>query len=268
MVHPSELIPFKTVTVNGTPNSPGLFNQYNNGGTFTVSVSGANISNKPGKAVKVALTSATIPLTYYGINSSNNTLVFNEGATQCVATIPAGQYSSTSVTSAIATAMNTASANVITYTVTLSTDTGKFTFSSNSGAITTTINTTTSTCQVPLGLGYGTLSGFNIAVKLTAPNIANLIGPTEIHIRCSNFIGDLYETQVQAPAAILAIVPIVGNQFDSLIYVPAYPKQFADVGGKVDTMNFNITDEFGVPINFNGYGVKLTLAFYLLNMDD
>jgi hypothetical protein len=262
------LIPFKTVGINSTPNSKGLYNQSYNGGAFSINISGANVRNRSHRRVKAGITSATIPLTYYGINSSNNTLIFNEGATQCTATIPVGQYSSTSAPTAIATAMTTASANTITYAVTLSTDTGKFTFSQNSVSITTTLNTTNSTCQVPLGLGYSVLSAFGNTVKLTAPNIANLIGPTVIHIRCTNIVSDYYEAQTQSPSTILAVIPIVGNQFDSLVYIPAFPKNFGDVSGRLDSLTFNITDEFGNTIDFNGYGVKFDIAFYALLLDE
>lgn len=262
MVFTSELIPYKTLVINGTPNSKGLFNQYSGGGSFSVSLTGANVTNKSSVSVKVCIASATIPLTYYGINTNNNTLSFTEGAVVCTATIAPGNYTSTSISAAVQAAMNAASVNAISYTVTLSTNNGRVTFASSSAIVNTTISVTLSTAIQPLGLGTTALAAFNATTPLTVPNIANLIGPTEVHIRCANFVTDIYESQIQTPSTIMAVVPIVGNQFDSLIYQPAIAKQFSDVSGKIDSLSFNITDEFGQTINFNGYGVKLTLALF------
>ena len=90
-----------------------------------------NIKN----ATAFKITSAEIPLSYYNARSSgvdaNNTFIFSEnGGTTTTATITAGYYTSTTIITALQTAMNTASPNHYTYTITYSTTTGLITISS------------------------------------------------------------------------------------------------------------------------------------------
>ena len=263
----SENIPFQSVYINSTPGYGGVTGT---GSLFTTFLQGSPIIPQYGRTVRAAVTTATIPLTYYGINTTNNTLNVTEtnGVTPRTfnVTLIYGTYTSTSLVTmlnAVMTAASAGSGYSMTYTSTLSTDTGLITFSTSTAGFTSTLNFGATTASIPLGLPTtGTSTGITNTTPYTSPNIVNIIGPTEIHIRCGNFLANIYETRVQAEAPILAIIPIVGNQFDSVVYVPAYPKLFGVVGARLDRLDFNITDEFGNNINLNGFGVKIQLAFY------
>jgi hypothetical protein len=72
---------------------------------------------------------AAIPLSTFTISSTNNTIYFNENATNKSATIPAGYYSGSSLADAAQSALNSVSGGYNTYTVSYSSSTYKMTFS-------------------------------------------------------------------------------------------------------------------------------------------
>src|SRR5205823_1335715 len=96
------------------------------------SVSGATSSNfqisvaKPLHG-KYLLSYLTIPNSVYNVNSTNNIIYFRENSTDKTATITSGYYNSSSITTAIKTAMDTASAAYNTFTITFSSVTGGLT---------------------------------------------------------------------------------------------------------------------------------------------
>lgn len=262
-------VPFQSVYILSTPGTEGVTGD---GSNFTVFLRGSPIVPKPGRVIKAAVTTATIPLTYYGVNSNNNVLNITEdnGVTPLTfnVTIPSGQYTSASFPTALNAALTNTSATSgysLTYTCTLATDTGKITFSTSTVSRTVTLNFANSTARVPLGLPSTGTASFTSVSSYTAPNIINIIGPTEFHIRCGNFLANIYETRTQSEAPILAVVPIIGNQFESVIYNPAVPKLYGLVGSRLDRLDFFITDENGLIVNLNNFGVKIQLALYDLN---
>ena len=60
---------------------------------------------------RLRLAYASIPISWYNINSTNNKIYFQENsiATNIIATIPVGNYNITTFTTAISTAMNAVS---------------------------------------------------------------------------------------------------------------------------------------------------------------
>ena len=266
----SEWIPAQSVYVNSTPGYTGFSGT---GSNFTAFLLGSPIVPKPNKVTRCAITSAVIPLTYYGINSTNNTINITEtnGVTPktYTATLVPGNYTSTTVVTmlnAILTAASLASGYSLAWDCTFSTDTGLMTFATSTAGYTATINFASSTAQSTLGLpSTGTSTGITSTTTYTAPNICNFIGPTEIHIRCGNFQSNVYETRVQTESIIMAIIPITANEFQTVVYMPAYPKIFGHVSSKIDSMQIYITDQFGNILNLNGFGVSIDFAFYEYN---
>lgn len=281
----SELIPINTIYINsGNPNGngnaslpPGIYGDSTT--SFTVTLPGTPIMPVPGKKLKAAVTTATIPMTFQGVSSTNNTLYMTVDGTPVTVTLTPGNYTSLSfmsmVNAVMAAAVLAQATITMVFTSTLSTDSGQIQFSTSTAGHTVILYSgpgspgSNTTAQVPLGLsypatGYSTLT-FSSTSSVYSPNIINIIGPTEIHIRCNNFAVNIYESRVQNPSSILAIIPIVGNQLDSQVYIPAYPKMFGEAGVRMDTLTFQITDEFGNILNLNGFGVKIQLALYLTN---
>lgn len=141
---------------------------------------------------------AQIPFSYYVFyaatadsNSSNNTFTLTEsdGGGATTVTIPAGNYTSTTILTALASALNAASANSHTYTVTYSSTTQLLTITSNAGGANTFTLTFGTSVNDPgwnnprLWLGFS--GGANISTTgqvLVAPSVIQLTGPNYIYI--------------------------------------------------------------------------------------
>ena len=188
--------------------------------------------------------------------------------------LPAGQYTLTSLQSALQTQMDVRSEAVgfaLNYTVSISPDNGKITWGISgttgySGQINFLGGTT---ANMILGLppqnptpnpSYST--PFTSVISYTAPNLINISGPKEIHIRCPNFLSNVFETRVQTDSTILAVIPVVASQFATLCYIPAVPKVFAYLGTRFEQLSFEITDENGFVLDLNNFGVTIQLAVY------
>ena len=115
-----------------------------------------NIKN----ATAFKITSAEIPLSYYNVRSSgldaNNIFIFSEngGITTITATIVAGYYTSTSIITALTSAINTASPNHYTYTITYNTITGLFNITSTGNFVVMYSSSTNSWLSINWLLGF------------------------------------------------------------------------------------------------------------------
>lgn len=140
-----------------------------------------------------------IPFSFYIFNSSNNTFTLTDNSvTNGLVTIPVGNYTSTTLTTALAAALN-ASGTARTYTVTFAgqssgPNTGKFTITgststSYSFALTfggSTADTGTTNPRLFLGFQAGAPAGNTSNTALTpvlvAPNAANIAGPNYLYL--------------------------------------------------------------------------------------
>jgi hypothetical protein len=181
--------------------------------------------------------------------------------------LPAGQYSLLSIQIALNTAMDLASENSgynLNYNNTISADTGRITFLiASTPGFQTILDFNSATADVTLGFpesGFST--PFSSTVPYTAPNIINISGPKEIHIRSPNFITNVYESRVQNDSTILAIIPIVASQFTTLCYIPAVPKVYAILGARTEQLSFTITDENGFTLDLNNFAVYIQLGMF------
>jgi hypothetical protein len=160
----------------------------------------------------IKITQVEIPFSWYVFNSKNNTFLLNvAGAcTNALVTIPVGNYNSTTLITALTTALNTALysqgfGGTLMWSVTFSgassvPNTGKFTFVLNSLVSTATSFTfgdssDTGNTNPRLFLGFG--PGVNTAtfvsgtgMVLTAPNANLLSGPNYLYLN-SRKLGQL-----------------------------------------------------------------------------
>lgn len=139
-----------------------------------------------------------IPFSYYVFNSINNTFTLTEsdGGGPATVTIPVGNYDTVSILTALATALNSASVNSHTYTVTYSAITQKLTFTSNAGTTKTFTLTFGSAGNVGntnprlwLGFVAGAITSTTSQV-LVAPNVVALTGPNYLYL-CSRSMGPM-----------------------------------------------------------------------------
>lgn len=85
--------------------------------------------------VAIKILEVQIPYSWYVFNSVNNTFTMTENGTSVTVTIPIGNYTASSLATALGTAITAVSPNTLTYTVTYSNLTQKFIFTSSSNSL-------------------------------------------------------------------------------------------------------------------------------------
>lgn len=124
--------------------------------------------------------------TVYNINANNQTLVFHEGATARTVTIPQGNYTLATLSTAVGTAMS-ASGGGITYTVsgttviTITAGSGNFTLNFKTNPSQTLWSKPSSTLASMLGFS-NSADVTSSASAITGPNVANVNWNTHINI--------------------------------------------------------------------------------------
>jgi hypothetical protein len=126
----------------------------------------------PVDGYELHLASWAVPYTWYGINSSNNVLVFEANSLKYAISIPVGTYNSADLASYLQTTMNSIAATESqVFTVTFDDTTGLFTFIKTSGSGTwgfLTVGAVSSTEAEPATAGTFTFSAYR-ALGFSAP---------------------------------------------------------------------------------------------------
>ena len=139
-------------------------------------------SSFPPRVYNLVLETFTIPNTVYNINSSNNNLLWTRGGDQS-ATIPAGNYTSTTLATAIKTAMDGAS-DGNTYTVSYSATTFKYTITGSASAFNFRFDDAVNTPWKEMGFNQVTTGS---ALTQTSSNIVDLSFPRDLFIEIEGF---------------------------------------------------------------------------------
>jgi len=145
---------------------------------------------------KFRLVQAEIPFTWYTVNSNNYNIDFTEnGGAEISTTVPAGNYTSTTIVTAIASALNgaTLAGDGRTYSVTIDADTSKLTITTSVGTfsllfVTGTSGSSGTDSHIGLVLGY-TVTDKASASSITAENVYNLTGENYFYIKTSSISG-------------------------------------------------------------------------------
>lgn len=189
----------------------------------------------------------TIPNTYYNVNSTNNQIYFEESvAGALTGTLATGSYTSTTLPSAIVTAMEAASA--LTYTVTYSATLSSLTITPSSGtlAFNYATNTTNSAHKV---MGFD-VSDTGLAASQTGPNPIQLAAPLSIGINIAEAHSENYVTSDEKQATL--IVPYI-SEFNSFVYQSSdIHRQFLMFKNPVNTLNVTVIDtNSGTQVDLN-----------------
>lgn len=114
-------------------------------------------TTKMPKVSRIQIQNAMLPLTFYNINTSNNSIIFDDGTLRLVTLTP-GSYTSAQLISAMKVAMDAVS--ILVYTITLNTITQKITISST---VNFSIDFTSQTSSLSKMLGFNQViySGVN-----------------------------------------------------------------------------------------------------------
>ena len=228
--------------------------------------------------------SATIPFSYYVINTTNNTFLLTEASPPgtglpITITIPPGNYTATSLAAALETALDN-SAGVGDYTVTFDPVTLKFTISVTPAFVFTltfgTPLTDPGTTNPRLWLGF--VAGDNTSSAggvLEAPNVAHVSGPDYLLI-CSNRLGLLNNETLRRggfaqSGPIIAQIPVNTNPGGIILYEDPDPEKYFEVDAHVVTeadlyVAWGTQDGGLFELAFNGLSFTVKMAFITNDM--
>lgn len=209
------------------------------------------------KVRKIKVANAIVPVSYYNVNSNNNTLTWEESAGGGVitSTFTPGNYTSTTFATEVKAKMDADTNNAATYTVSVSAATNKMTI--------------TAGANFEIGVASSSkLTGFSVATSAATSqigdNVVNLAGPNQLYLRSN--IATRIETQAVIKNDkifnnVLAIVPINVNTFD-VVYKSFDYTQYFDSDIDIQDVEFYFTDDDDVQIDFNGAPFSLSLQLF------
>jgi hypothetical protein len=243
--------------------------------------------------VAIKILEAQIPFSFYVFNSVNNTFILTEDSDPPVTvTIPEGNYTSGTLATALATALNAVHVGGGTYTVTYSSLTDKFTFSISGGgssAFTFTFGAGTGIPGVQpnsgnrnprLWIGFPpgvTRSTTSSPFKITSPNTVLITGPSYIYVNSAKLGSDV---DVFLPAGAfnlgggkagpqMAKVPVNCNPGSTIYWQDPDPQKWFKFDQLQSLNGFDFYLTLGnttsqLPLKLNGLGFSLKLGILML----
>jgi len=161
------------------------------------------------RTAKMKVIAATIPWSFYAINSSNNVIYFNEdGSTSDNAVIAPGNYTPSELADEIATKMTAAATADITCIV--DSKSGKFTISSDGATLQLETSNVLNTAWNILGFSTGTNK--TGATEYSSEEHYDLLdGRYSLHVNCSIHSSHIYNSNLGSEGRTLAVIPIEGS---------------------------------------------------------
>lgn len=209
---------------------------------------------------RVSLLQANIPTSFYIVANDHNTFVLTEGAINTTITITAGNYSVKSFLTTVQTLLNTYSPNHWVYSITFpnaytSVSTAKYTFNVTGNASQPAF-TFSDHLYEQFGCNANSTTSFS-ANKLISPNVVKFILKDTIYIHSDivinsekSILQDIYNNNTTGFSNIIFQCP------DVLGYSKALNKNNSNV------YHFDITDEHGHIIDFNGLNPSFTIILF------
>lgn len=196
----------------------------------------------------VKILEVQIPFSWYIVNSTNNTFLLREptGGDRTV-TIPVGNYTSGTLTTALQTALRAASANTLLYVVSYNSIIGKFSIVNGVGTSSTFSfvfqngvigdNSTSPIEFLGFNRGIATSIFGSGANTLNAPNVANITGANYLYVNSSKLgnLTDMYLPQTSDNSANgnsgpeMAKVPIGVQPGGTIVWIDPSPTMFFDL---------------------------------------
>lgn len=223
--------------------------------------------------------SASIPFSYYVINTENNTFTLTDTSGVFLITLKPGTYSSTSMATELTTKL-TASASTFTYTATFDSDDQSFSIV-NGSVLSLLFTFTFSGLRTSIAPNLGFSTGVNTSQTHTAStgnqlkgSATQLLGASFLYVN-SNTVGN--DVGMFLPKGSLAfanggpqmtVVPTQGVYGDDIHYVDPCPQQWFDMQGmdSLTKMDMFITDGDTLAITkFNGKSFSVKIGLMLQN---
>lgn len=224
--------------------------------------------NIPDGCTRCSVLQASIPKSFYLIQSGNNTFTLQEGAAQVTVTVPPGNYSMRAFKTVLVPLLNAASPNVWTYAMTYpgeagtSAETGKFayTVTGNGGSQPSFIFPVSSTLYRQMGFNHSSTNTF-VGSAMASVNVldfnqvramyilSDLIQPTAYRDQSSNVLQEIF-----------SLNDVDFSRVGFLNPAPHMNDKPLQRGKSVFT--FTITDNDNTILELNGQQVNISICMW------
>lgn len=210
----------------------------------------------------VTVLNAQFPVSFYVIDSTNNTIVVNSSLSgNYTVTLAIGNYNSSTLITALQTAFTAVGLSDISFTI--NTTTGKLTITTYLSTVTYTLSP--SALGTILGMGSTSLV---FAPTNTFPYPLNLLGKTKLFINSANLANVAYTSNGNGFSTTIATIPVNVPPYSLIQYVCAVEQQKNTLTNRVlDGIDIKIVDQNNQYINFNNVPWSITLVLSIERMD-
>lgn len=200
---------------------------------------------------KYQFINATVPVSFYNINETNNVLNYEEDGIDYTITVPPGNYNfNTLSTTMIALFL----ANTTVMTISINRQNGILTFTG------TNLMIFYSTSTILRVLGFiPNVDTFSIGVILTAPYPLNLLSPLKLKIKSTAITASNLDTSTNGYSNLISTFPVDQPSFGLIIHENKNIVKYIVRNDIVDDVDIQITDENDNLINFNNIDWCITL---------
>jgi len=206
------------------------------------------------KRVEFSILDAQIPVSFYNINYTNNTLNYQISSVNYSITANVGNYNFNSLaTQLIAKFL----LNGHTFTITINKQNGIITFA------TVATNFVFQVSSLFSSLGFTNSNKNSASFSLTADYPLNLLGITKIKIQSSKLGTYNLDSSTNGYCNTLGIVPVNQPSFGLIVYENKINSFFQLRDTRVDEIDLQLLDQNNNLINFNNIDWDLTILFKL-----
>lgn len=222
---------------------------------------------------RVTLLQASIPKSYYNVNTGYNYFTLTENGLTATVSIPIGTYTRNSLSLILTSSLNSSSPRGWTYSVTypnayLTTDTGKYTYtvSGNAGLQPSFTFDTITLIYELMGFNTNSVNIFSANI-LTSSNVVNLQPFNCIQIHSNIVANDFSGSQTAADILATVIANTGSASYSNISYQCWEPESFSHnlSSNGTGVASFNLTDEDNIPIDLNGCNMQMVLCFWKKN---
>jgi hypothetical protein len=200
---------------------------------------------------KYQFINATVPVSFYNINETNNVLNYEDDGVPYTITIPTGNYNFNTLSSTM-TALFLANTTVM--VITINRQNGILTFTGND------IFEFFPTSTILRVLGFiPTVTTPSVGVILTAPYPLNLLSPLKLKIKSTAITASNLDTATNGYSNLISTFPVDQPSFGLIIHENKNIVKYIVRNDIVDDVDIQITDENDNLINFNNIDWCITL---------
>lgn len=211
------------------------------------------------KHITFHLIDAQIPVSFYNINYTNDTLKYQISSVNYTITVIPGNYNFTSLAN-ILIARFLANGHI--FTITINKQTGVITFA------TPATNFILQVSSIFTTLGFSASNQTSSGFSLTATYPLNLFGITKIKINSSFFNSYNYDSATNGMSNLISVIPVDQPAFGLIIYENKSNAKYTLRTNAVDEIDLTLTDQNDNLINFNNIDWQLTLLLEITREQD